>query len=139
MLWSNGPGKGLGFESNALRMLKRGLYVCKQHLPLKSGNLKCKCPFVHGFSMCTSASFCTCNGHGCLTKLRIPPTRTKFSASCPLLTLLCCSFRPLYLYSCGRESMIWERPSLVDFRLPSDRLLKLAEPKQCQAAYLLQR
>uniref|UniRef100_A0A672U274 Testicular haploid expressed gene protein-like n=2 Tax=Strigops habroptila TaxID=2489341 RepID=A0A672U274_STRHB len=48
-------------------------------------------------------------------------------------------YRPLYLYSCGRESMIWERPSLVDFRLPSDRLLKLAEPKQCQAAYLLQR
>ncbi|KAM4673907.1 sperm microtubule associated protein 2-like isoform 2-T2 [Amazona ochrocephala] len=47
--------------------------------------------------------------------------------------------RPLYLYSCGRESMIREHPSLVDFHFPSDRLVKLAEPKQYQAAYLLQR
>ncbi|KAM9026892.1 sperm microtubule associated protein 2-like isoform 2-T3 [Ara ararauna] len=48
-------------------------------------------------------------------------------------------YRPFYLYSCGRESTIWEHPPLVDFRLPSDRLVKLAEPKQYQAAYLLQR
>ncbi|XP_008946467.1 PREDICTED: ADP-ribosylation factor-like protein 9, partial [Merops nubicus] len=47
--------------------------------------------------------------------------------------------RPLFLYSCGRESTIWERPPLVDFYLPSDRLLKLSEPKKCQAAYLQQR
>ncbi|XP_071598997.1 sperm microtubule associated protein 2-like isoform X1 [Heliangelus exortis] len=47
--------------------------------------------------------------------------------------------RPLFKYSCGRESTIWERPPLVDFGLPSDRLLKLSEPKKCQAAYLQQR
>ncbi|XP_068797106.1 sperm microtubule associated protein 2-like [Struthio camelus] len=47
--------------------------------------------------------------------------------------------RPLFLYSCGRESEIWERPPLVDFGLPSDRLLKLSEPKKHQAAYLQQR
>ncbi|KAM6136344.1 sperm microtubule associated protein 2-like [Phoenicopterus ruber ruber] len=47
--------------------------------------------------------------------------------------------RPLFLYSCGRESTIWERPPLVDFGFPSDRLLKLSEPKKYQAAYLQQR
>ncbi|XP_040981198.1 testicular haploid expressed gene protein-like isoform X3 [Aquila chrysaetos chrysaetos] len=47
--------------------------------------------------------------------------------------------RSLFLYSCGRESTIWERPLLVDFGFPSDRLLKLSEPKKCQAAYLQQR
>ncbi|KAK2541690.1 Arl9 [Columba guinea] len=47
--------------------------------------------------------------------------------------------RPLFLYSCGRESTIWERPLLVNFGLPSDRLLKLAEPKKCHPAYLQQR
>ncbi|XP_026703645.1 testicular haploid expressed gene protein-like isoform X1 [Athene cunicularia] len=47
--------------------------------------------------------------------------------------------RPLFLYSCGRESTIWERPLIVDFAFPSDRLLKLSEPKKCSAAYLRQR
>ncbi|XP_074722803.1 sperm microtubule associated protein 2-like [Strix uralensis] len=47
--------------------------------------------------------------------------------------------RPLFLYSCGRESTIWERPLLVDFDFPSDWLLKLSEPKKCSAAYLQQR
>lgn len=47
--------------------------------------------------------------------------------------------RSLFLYGCGRESTIWECPLLVDFRFPSDRLLKLSEPKKYQAAYLQQR
>ncbi|XP_075276234.1 sperm microtubule associated protein 2-like isoform X2 [Opisthocomus hoazin] len=47
--------------------------------------------------------------------------------------------RSLFLYSCGRESTIWERPLLEDFGFPSDRLLKLSEPKKYQAAYLQQR
>ncbi|CAN0058903.1 unnamed protein product [Bubo scandiacus] len=42
-------------------------------------------------------------------------------------------------HHCGRESTIWERPLLVDFDFPSDRLLKLSEPKKCSAAYLQQR
>ncbi|XP_054060035.1 testicular haploid expressed gene protein-like isoform X3 [Rissa tridactyla] len=41
--------------------------------------------------------------------------------------------------SSGWETMIWERPLLVDFGFPSDRLLKLSEPKKCQAPYLQQR
>ncbi|KAM6400745.1 sperm microtubule associated protein 2-like [Pluvialis apricaria] len=41
--------------------------------------------------------------------------------------------------SSGWESMIWDRPPLVDFGFPSDRLLKLSEPKKFQAAYLQQR
>ncbi|XP_069711074.1 sperm microtubule associated protein 2-like [Phaenicophaeus curvirostris] len=47
--------------------------------------------------------------------------------------------RPLFMYSCGRESTIWERPLLANFSLPSDRLLKLAEPKKYQPAYLEKR
>ncbi|XP_068260267.1 sperm microtubule associated protein 2-like [Nyctibius grandis] len=47
--------------------------------------------------------------------------------------------RPLFMYSCGRESTIWERLPPVDFGLPSDRLLKLSEPKKYLAAYLQQR
>lgn len=35
--------------------------------------------------------------------------------------------------------MIWDRPPLLDFGFPSDRLLKLSEPKKLQAAYLQQR
>ncbi|XP_075607768.1 sperm microtubule associated protein 2-like isoform X1 [Balearica regulorum gibbericeps] len=41
--------------------------------------------------------------------------------------------------SCGQESMICERPPLVNFGFLSDRLLKLSEPKKYQAAYLQQR
>ncbi|XP_053921212.1 testicular haploid expressed gene protein-like isoform X2 [Cuculus canorus] len=47
--------------------------------------------------------------------------------------------RPLFVYSCGRESTIWERPLLEKFSFPSDRLLKLAEPKKYQPAYLEKR
>ncbi|XP_067993422.1 sperm microtubule associated protein 2-like [Melanerpes formicivorus] len=47
--------------------------------------------------------------------------------------------RPLFMYSCGRESTIWERPPVADFSFPSDRLRRLSEPKKCQAAYLQQR
>ncbi|XP_061849182.1 sperm microtubule associated protein 2-like [Colius striatus] len=47
--------------------------------------------------------------------------------------------RSLFLYGCGRESTIWERPLLEDFSFPSDRLLKLSEPKKCQDAYLQRR
>ncbi|KAM6345906.1 sperm microtubule associated protein 2-like [Podargus strigoides] len=47
--------------------------------------------------------------------------------------------RPLFLYSCGRESVIWEHPPPVNFDFPSDRLLKLSEPRKYQAAYLQQR
>ncbi|KAM6071949.1 sperm microtubule associated protein 2-like [Theristicus caerulescens] len=47
--------------------------------------------------------------------------------------------RSLFLYSCGQESTIWEHPPLVNFGFPSDRLLRLSEPKKYQAAYLQQR
>ncbi|KYO26515.1 testicular haploid expressed protein-like isoform A [Alligator mississippiensis] len=47
--------------------------------------------------------------------------------------------RPLFLYSCGRESEIWERPPLMNLGFPSDRILKLAEPKKFQLAYLQKR
>ncbi|KAG6921206.1 theg spermatid protein-like, partial [Chelydra serpentina] len=47
--------------------------------------------------------------------------------------------RRLFLYSCGRMSEIWQRPTLMDLALPSPRILKLAEPKKYQTAYLKQR
>ncbi|EMP25582.1 Testicular haploid expressed gene protein, partial [Chelonia mydas] len=47
--------------------------------------------------------------------------------------------RHLFLYSCGRMSEIWQRPPLMDFALPSPRILKLAEPKKYQTVYLKQR
>ncbi|KAM9143842.1 sperm microtubule associated protein 2-like [Pangshura tecta] len=40
---------------------------------------------------------------------------------------------------CGRMSEIWQRPPLMDLALPSPRILKLAEPKKYQTAYLKQR
>ncbi|XP_074003675.1 sperm microtubule associated protein 2-like [Numenius arquata] len=47
--------------------------------------------------------------------------------------------RSLFLYSSRWETVIWERPPLVNFGFPSDRLLKLSEPKKCPSAYLQQR
>ncbi|KAJ7335553.1 hypothetical protein JRQ81_013494 [Phrynocephalus forsythii] len=48
--------------------------------------------------------------------------------------------RPLFVYSCGRESEIWDRPRGLDSVTPSKRILQLAEPRQQYlATYLKQR
>uniref|UniRef100_A0ABM5FRC7 Sperm microtubule associated protein 2-like n=1 Tax=Pogona vitticeps TaxID=103695 RepID=A0ABM5FRC7_9SAUR len=48
--------------------------------------------------------------------------------------------RPLFVYSCGRESEIWERPHELYSVTPSKRILQLAEPRQQYlATYLKQR
>ncbi|XP_053146919.1 testicular haploid expressed gene protein-like isoform X2 [Hemicordylus capensis] len=47
--------------------------------------------------------------------------------------------RPLYVYSCGRESELWERPPRLYSVVPSERILQLAEPRQLSSTYLQQR
>ncbi|XP_044274817.1 ADP-ribosylation factor-like protein 9 isoform X3 [Varanus komodoensis] len=47
--------------------------------------------------------------------------------------------RSLFVYSCGRVSEIWRRPSGLQSIIPSKRILQLAEPKPYSAAYLKQR
>ncbi|XP_014743752.1 PREDICTED: testicular haploid expressed gene protein-like [Sturnus vulgaris] len=85
--------------------------------------------------MCTS--FCTCSRHGCLTRLRLPSSRIMFSVSCLLLAVLCCSSEFFFRYRC--RPVIGGRPPLTKFGYPSERLLRLAEPKKYLPAYLEQR
>ncbi|XP_054843175.1 testicular haploid expressed gene protein-like isoform X1 [Eublepharis macularius] len=47
--------------------------------------------------------------------------------------------RPLYVFSCGRESEIWERPPDLYDLMPSERLLHLSEPRRYSPVYLKQR
>nr|XP_039324276.1 testicular haploid expressed gene protein-like isoform X2 [Saimiri boliviensis boliviensis] len=47
--------------------------------------------------------------------------------------------RPQYLYSCGRESVIWEMNPPALFRQPSKRLQRLAQPRGFKRQCLLNR
>ncbi|XP_019519901.1 PREDICTED: testicular haploid expressed gene protein-like [Hipposideros armiger] len=47
--------------------------------------------------------------------------------------------RAQYYYSCGRESVIWEIPSTVLFRKPSEKIQKLAQPNRFKKVHLLNR
>ncbi|KAM6220897.1 sperm microtubule associated protein 2-like [Rhynchocyon petersi] len=44
--------------------------------------------------------------------------------------------RPLYYYSCGKESVIWESPSPTLFHQPSKRLQKLSQPRKHPEEYV---
>uniref|UniRef100_A0A671E1V3 Sperm microtubule associated protein 2 like n=2 Tax=Rhinolophus ferrumequinum TaxID=59479 RepID=A0A671E1V3_RHIFE len=47
--------------------------------------------------------------------------------------------RAQYYYSCGRESVIWEIPSPVLLRKPSQRMQKLAQPNRFKKEHLIDR
>lgn len=70
-------------------------------------------------------------------RLRLPSARIMFSVSCLLLALLCCSSKSFFLYMC--RPLIGGRIVLTKFGYPSERLLRLAEPKKYLPAFLEKR
>lgn len=70
-------------------------------------------------------------------RLRLPSARIMFSVSCLLLALLCCSSKSFFLYMC--RSVIGGRLLIAKYGYPSERLLRLAEPKKYLPAFLEKR